>query len=99
MKLDIKKLQQLGVSEAVEEYMRAHGTNHKAMLDSWNSENTVKFGSELNLLAQCLAYELQKESPKKAIVKRLRGRISSVRHKTEMREFDMFLNPMTSFLL
>ncbi len=99
MKLNITELQHAEVSEAVEEYMKAHGTNHKAMLDSWNAEDTKKFGAELNLLVQCLAYELQRASPKKAIVKRLRGRISSVRHKAEVAEFDMFLNPMANFLL
>ena len=98
MKLDIKKLKEMAIPEEVAEYMTAHGTNHQMLIRSWNEPATAVYGSDTNIVALCLAHEIQKPDPKKAVVKRLRGRFSKLRHKEESFDFDCYLNPGMGFL-
>jgi len=98
MKLDIEKLKALSAPETVVEFMVAHGTNHQLLLDAWKDPQYVTFKDHLPTLVLCLAFAIQQTPPKKAVVKRLRGRVSKVRYEQETLEFDMHLNPGMGFL-
>ena len=99
MKLTIDELKKMSVPEHVRDFMTAHGTNHQLLLKAWKNPEYNMFRSDLSTLVCCLAYELQKKEPKKAIANRLRGRISKVRQKEEAFEFECFLNPKMDFLM
>jgi hypothetical protein len=100
MKLEINELKKMAVPEEITEFMVAHASNHQLLLKAWRSvDDTISvFGKDLNLLTLCLAYEIQKRDPKKVIIKRIRGRISKIRHQVETAEFDFYLFPGTSFM-
>jgi len=99
MKLDINRLLKMSVPETVADFMTAHGTNHQLLLKAWKDPENSIFHNDLDTLVSCLAYEMQKSTPKKAIVARLRGRISKVRQKQETFDFDAYFNPQLEFLL
>ena len=98
MRLDIDALKQMPVPESVAEFMTAHGTNHQLLLRAWKIPENAAFHDDLNVLVLCLAYEMQKADPKKAIVTRIRGRIAKVRQVEETFDFDCQFNPQIDFL-
>ena len=99
MKLNIDKLTKMSVPESVVDFMTAHGTNHQLLLKAWKKAEHRAFHDDLDVLILCLAYELQKREPKKAIVTRLRGRIAKVRQQQETFEFEHHLSPTIDFLM
>lgn len=99
MKLNINKLTKMSVPEKVEAFMKAHGTNHQLLLKAWKKAEYGAFHNDLDVLILCLAYELQKPTPKKAIAARLRGRIAKVRQQQETFEFEHHLSPTIDFLM
>jgi len=99
MKLDIDKLKKMTVPERVTEFMTAHGTNHQLLLRAWKDPEHAPFHDDLDVLILCLAYEIQKDKPKKAVITRLRGRISKVRQAQETFDFEYHLNPTPDFLM
>jgi hypothetical protein len=99
MKLNINKLKKMTVPEKVVDFMTAHGTNHQLLLKAWKKPEHAVFHDELDVLILCLAYEIQKDAPKKAIVNRIRGRIAKVRHQEETFDFEYHLNPTPDFLM
>ena len=99
MKLNIEKLKKMSVPESVTEFMTAHGTNHQLLLKAWKEPEHSPFHDDLDILILCLAYEMQKDAPKKAIVTRIRGRIAKVRQAEETFEFEYHLNPTPDFLM
>ena len=99
MKLSIDKLKQMSVPESVVAFMTAHGTNHQLLLKAWKVPENSAFHDDLDVLILCLAYEMQKREPKKAIVTRIRGRIAKVRQKEETFEFEHHLSPSIDFLM
>ena len=99
MKLNIDKLLKMTVPESVADFMLAHGTNHQLLLKAWKDPENAVFHDDLDVLILCLAYELQKSTPKKAIVTRIRGRIAKVRQKAETFEFEHHLSPQIDFLM
>ena len=99
MKLNIDKLTKMSVPESVVAFMQAHGTNHQLLLKAWKDPEMAVFHDDLDVLILCLAYEMQKVTPKKAIVTRIRGRIAKVRQKAETFEFEHHLSPSIDFLM
>ena len=99
MKLNIDKLTKMSVPESVVDFMQAHGTNHQLLLKAWKDPENAVFHNGLDVLILCLAYEMQKPTPKKAIVTRIRGRIAKVRQKQETFEFEHQLSPTIDFLM
>ncbi len=99
MKLNIDKLKKMSVPEKVTEFMTAHGTNHQLLLKAWKAPEHAPFHDDLDVLILMLAYEIQKDKPKKAIVTRIRGRIAKVRQQEETFDFEFHLNPQIDFLM
>lgn len=98
MYIEAEALKDVVVPADVAAWMKACGSNHKMLMDSWKEEEYGAYYSDFETLVYCLAYEVQKDKPKQAVVKRLRGRISKVRQAAENLGFEMALKPELNFL-